>query len=64
MRYLDIGTAKPYSVIGLGTWQSFDVDFTAPAYRGDKKVKDARLSVLHNGVKIHDDVARPLRPAR
>ena len=21
MRYLDIGTAKPYSVIGLGTWQ-------------------------------------------
>jgi hypothetical protein len=39
------------------TWQSFDVEFTAPVYKDNKKVKAARLSVLHNGVKIHDDVA-------
>lgn len=38
------------------TWQSFDIDFTAARFEGAKKVKNARISVVHNGVKIHDDV--------
>jgi len=37
------------------TWQSYDVDFTAPQYEGDKKVANARVKVWHNGEVIHDD---------
>ncbi len=39
------------------TWQSFDADFTAPKFRDGRKVEDARLTLLHNAVKAHDDVA-------
>ena len=37
-------------------WQSYDIDFTAPKCVDGKKVEPARMTVLHNGVKIHDDV--------
>jgi hypothetical protein len=37
-------------------WQTYDIDFQAPEFDGDTKVKNARLTVRHNGVKIHDDV--------
>lgn len=37
-------------------WQTYDIHFTAPEFEGGKKVKNARLTLWHNGVKIHDDV--------
>lgn len=37
------------------TWQTYDMDFTAAKYDGDKKVKNARITVRHNGIVIHDD---------
>jgi len=37
-------------------WQTYDVDFTAPRFEAGRKVRNARLSVRHNGVSIHDDV--------
>ena len=40
-------------------WQTYDIDFTAPKYDGDKKVANARISLRHNGVVIHDDVEFP-----
>jgi hypothetical protein len=38
-------------------WQTYDIDFTAPKYDGDKKTSPARMTVRHNGVVIHDNVA-------
>ena len=37
-------------------WQSYDIDFQSPKYADGKKTEPARISVLHNGIKIHDDV--------
>jgi hypothetical protein len=37
-------------------WQSYDIEFTAPVCEDGKKKELPRMTVYHNGVKIHDDV--------
>ncbi|MGL5094454.1 MAG: 3-keto-disaccharide hydrolase, partial [Planctomycetia bacterium] len=42
-------------------WQTYDVDYTAALYDADgKKTKNARMTVRHNGVLVHDDVELPM----
>jgi hypothetical protein len=36
-------------------WQSYDIEFVAPVFEGKKKTEPARISVVHNGIKIHDN---------
>lgn len=38
-------------------WQCYDIEFQAPKCEGGKKVAPARITVYHNGVKVHDNVA-------
>lgn len=39
------------------TWQTYDLEFHAPLFdHHGEKVRNARLTVLHNGVVIHDDI--------
>jgi hypothetical protein len=41
-------------------WQTYDITFTAPRFDADgKKIKNATMTVLHNGVKIHENVEVP-----
>jgi hypothetical protein len=41
-------------------WQTYDIDFTPAKFDADgKKVKNGRVTISHNGVKIHDDVEFP-----
>jgi hypothetical protein len=37
-----------------GEWQTYDIIFHRPIFDGDKVVKRATFTVLHNGVLIHD----------
>ena len=46
------------------TWQTYDVEFTAPEYKDGKKVKNARATIKHNGVVIHDDIELKPTPGR
>jgi len=41
-------------------WQTYDIIFRAPTFGEDgKKLANARLTVLHNGVLIHNNVGLP-----
>ncbi|HUR54070.1 MAG TPA: DUF1080 domain-containing protein, partial [Gemmataceae bacterium] len=41
-------------------WQTYDIEFTPAAFDADgKKTKNGRTTILHNGVKIHDNIEFP-----
>ena len=39
-----------------GQWQSFDILFERPIFKGKKVVRKARFTVFHNGILVHNDV--------
>jgi hypothetical protein len=52
------GIAKPLvnACKAPTVWQSYDIEFRAPKFVDGKKSEPGRVTVLHNGIKIHDDV--------
>lgn len=42
-----------------GEWQTYDIAFRAARFDGATKTVDARITVYHNGVLIHDDYKIP-----
>lgn len=55
------GLKKPDKLVckAPGQWQSFDVEFRAARFQGQKKIENARVTVFHDGELIHDDVELP-----
>src|SRR5439155_20439491 len=51
----DVAVPKQNASKPPTVWQSFDIDFHPPKYRAGKKAAAARMTVAHNGVKIHDN---------
>lgn len=37
-------------------WQSYDIEFTSPECKDGKQTGPGKMTVYHNGVKIHDNV--------
>jgi hypothetical protein len=37
-------------------WQTYDIEFHSPVFKDGKKAELARMTVFHNGVKVHDNV--------
>jgi len=40
-------------------WQTYDIVFTAPKFEGEEKVENARITLKHNGVLVHNDLELP-----
>jgi len=45
-------------------WQSYDIEFHSPKCENGKKAEPARVTMIHNGVKIHEDVKIPVDNTR
>jgi hypothetical protein len=37
-------------------WQTYDIEYSSPKCKDGKNVENARMTVYHNGIKIHDNV--------
>jgi hypothetical protein len=40
-------------------WQTYDIDYTAATYENGRKLKNATITVRHNGQLIHENVELP-----
>lgn len=52
---------KPDKIVckPVGEWQSYDIEFSAAKWKDGKKVANATLTLVHNGVMVHDKVEIP-----
>jgi hypothetical protein len=52
-------TPKVNACLAPLQWQTYDIDFTSAVQENGKKVKNARITMKHNGIVIHDDAEIP-----
>ena len=60
----EVAAPKVNACKAPSVWQSYDIEFTSPKFENGKKTEPARMTVYHNGVKIHDDVPIPVDNTR
>jgi len=60
----EVAAPKVNACKAPSVWQTYDIEFTSPKFENGKKTEPARMTVYHNGVKIHDDVPIPVDNTR
>ena len=52
---------KPDKIVckPAGEWQSYDIEFHAAKWENGEKIAKAKLTLIHNGVLVHDNVEIP-----
>jgi len=61
----NVARARVNACLPPETWQTYDITFRAPRLDANGEVKDLpRMTVLHNGVKIHDNLEIPMKNHR
>ncbi len=52
-----VSVPKANAVLPPLSWQTYDIDFTAPRYDADgNKTANAMITVVHNGVTVHENL--------
>jgi hypothetical protein len=55
-----VSVPKTNAALPPGEWQTYDISFKAPRFdAGGKLIEQAEITVLHNGILIHDKVKIP-----
>jgi len=57
--FYDFNTPKVNMCYPPLAWQTYDIMFTAPKFKDDRRVASARFTIFHNGYKVHEDVVLP-----
>jgi hypothetical protein len=52
----NVARAKVNACLPPETWQTFDISFRAARMDGRSVIEQPRITVVHNGVKIHDNL--------
>ncbi|MHC4084526.1 MAG: 3-keto-disaccharide hydrolase [Planctomycetota bacterium] len=60
----NVARAKVNACLPPGTWQTYDISFRAARLDGRKVIEQPRITVWHNGEKIHGDVPIPKKRHR
>jgi len=57
----NVARARVNACLPPETWQTYDITFRAPRLEANGEVKELpRITVIHNGVKIHDELEIPM----
>jgi len=51
-----VSAPKEIASLPPGRWQTYDITFKAPKVQDGKIVEPAVMSVVHNGIQIHENV--------
>lgn len=60
----EVAAPKVNACKAPAVWQTYDIEFTPPACKDGQRDKNARISVKHNGVLIHENVEIPVDNTR
>jgi RNA polymerase sigma factor (sigma-70 family) len=56
----DVAAPKVNACKAPEIWQSYDIEFHPAEFKNGAKVKNARVTVIHNGILIHDNSDIPV----
>ncbi|MGI6456189.1 MAG: 3-keto-disaccharide hydrolase [bacterium] len=57
--FYQVAVPKVNAALPPQEWQTYDITFRAPKFENGQKTENARVTVVYNGITIHDDLVLP-----